>query len=141
MKNTKIKSLEIGAASAAVLAGAAAGVYMLADKKSKKKAKVWFGKLQKDVLKELSKANKNSKEVYHKAIDNAAKQYSAVKDIDKQDLAVSVKQLKGHWDVIKSEIQKAAKDVKKIKSASKVKKGGLSKSGKTVKRVKKTVKK
>ncbi len=109
------RALEIGSAFAA-LAATAATVYMLAESaKGGKKTKSWFKGFKKEVLRNLSKTGHASRQAYHKAVDSAAKKYSAIKSIDRRELAEGAAQLKGHWNAISREVQNAAAKVREIR--------------------------
>ncbi|HEX3095764.1 MAG TPA: hypothetical protein VHQ20_01450 [Patescibacteria group bacterium] len=146
MKKQQKKALAVGAGVAA-LAAAAAGVYMMTGKNAKNRKKVakWADDLKKDVVKELDKAGKVSKATYEKVVDTAAKNYAGLKTVKAPELAALASELKGHWDNISGELEKASKSVRKVvpKTAKKVAKevkAVVAKSG-AKKAVKKAVKK
>ncbi len=110
------RALEMGA-SLAALAATAAAVYVLAESKKGKNMKAWYRGLKRDVVKNLSKTKTASREAYHGAVDAAAKKYAAIKNIDRNELQEGIRQLKGHWDAIRSEINKAAVGADKLRAA------------------------
>ena len=111
------------AAGLAGLAAAAAGVYFFAGKtgaKNRKKISSWVGKAKNDVMKELKSMQKVTKDGYNQTVDAVAKQYKNLKDIDQSELLALTKELKGHWDSISKELNKAGTSVKRqVKSVIK----------------------
>ena len=139
MKKSQKKAVAVGAGIAA-LAAAAAGVYFMTGKnaKNRKKVAAWAGKMQKDVVRELNKVQKASRDNYHKIVDQVAKNYKGLKSVSPAELAAVAAQMKGHWASIQNEMKSAAKTVRRV-----VPKAAKSKARKVaVKRVlKKTAKK
>ncbi len=116
MKKSQKKALAVGAGVAA-LAAAAGAVYMLTGKnaKNRKKVAAWAQNMQKDVVRELKKVKKNSQSAYNQAVDTVVKNYKAAKKANSPELAAVAADLKGHWNVIKSELEGATKTVRSIK--------------------------
>lgn len=114
-KDTQKKVVAVGAGVAA-LAAAAAGVYFMTGKnaKNRKKVKSWVGKMQKEVIQNLESAQKSGKQAYHQTVDMVTKNYSKMKNVSAEELAMAAAELKSSWDSIKSEMEGAAKTVKKI---------------------------
>lgn len=115
MKKKTNQALAVGAGVAA-LGAAAAGAYMLTGKNAKNRKKVskWVGNMQDDVVKELEKAGKLSKDTYHKAIDTAAKSYKGLKDVNATELALVATELKSSWDNISTGLNMASDTVKRV---------------------------
>ena len=115
MKKSQKKAVAVGAGIAA-LAAAAAGVYFMTGKnaKNRKKVSAWAGKMQKDVVRELNKAQKASRDNYHKIVDQVAKNYKGLKNVSPAELALVAAQMKGHWASIQSEMKDAAKTVRRV---------------------------
>lgn len=115
MKNSQKKALAVGAGLAAV-AAAAAGVYMLTGKnaKNRKKLAKWVGDMQNDVVKELNKAGKVTKQTYNKVVDTAVKNYKGLKNVSTEELALAAAELKSSWELISAEVANAGKTVRKV---------------------------
>jgi hypothetical protein len=115
MKKTQKQALAIGAGVAA-LAAATAGVYMLTGKnaKNRKKIKSWAGKMQKDVVTELRKAEKSTQSAYNRIVDTVAKNYKGMKNVNPAELAAATMELKSHWNAIREEMDNASQVVRRI---------------------------
>jgi uncharacterized protein with gpF-like domain len=83
--------------------------------KNRRKVAVWANRMEKDVLAELKKVKKGSQAAYNKAVDTVAKNYKAAKKVSAPELAVVAADLKGHWNVIRQELEGASKIVRRIK--------------------------
>lgn len=120
MNKTQKRNIAVGAGVAA-LAAAAAGVYLMTGKnaKNRKKVAAWAGRMEKDVIVELKKVKQNSQAAYNQAVDVVAKNYKAAKKVSGPELAAVARDLKGHWNVIRLEMENAAKTVRKIKPKAK----------------------
>ncbi|HEX3100055.1 MAG TPA: hypothetical protein VHQ41_03755 [Patescibacteria group bacterium] len=153
MKKNQKKALAVGAGVAAI-AAAAAGVYMMTGKHAKNRKKVakWATNLQEDVIIELNKAGKASKQTYNKIVDNTAKSYKGLKNVSAAELTAVAGELKSSWDNINAELSKASKNIRKVvpkvakqaaKTAKKVAKKAAPKKAvkKAVKKVAKATKK
>ncbi len=151
-KNQKI-ALEVGAGVAAI-AAAAAGVYFMTGKHAKNRKKVakWATNLKEDVVLDLNKAGKATKETYTKIVDSAAKNYKGLKNVSTAELAAVAAELKGSWDNISAELNQASKNIKRVvpkvakaaaKTAKKTAKKAVSKAApkKAVAKAKKVAKK
>jgi uncharacterized protein HemX len=131
-KKTVQKGSGVGlglAALAAAGAAAAAGYYFYASENAPKNRKIaakWAGDLKRDVVKEAKKLKKIDRAAIMKVVDDAAKTYAAnAPRIDKQALLRAAKELKAHWDEVRSEAGGVAKSAKK--SAKKVVKRAVKK--------------
>jgi len=123
----KIVGTSVGIAA---LAAAAAGAYYLygssKSKSNRKAVKSWMLKAKAEVMDEIENMKEVNEGAYRGAIAKIAKKYSAIKDMDREELALLVARLQGHWKDIKGEIEKATKKSSKQKAhapkASKAKK-------------------
>lgn len=121
MKKTNKKTLvelSIGAAltAAAVALAGSYFVYGKNAKKNMKNVKSWALKAKAEVLEQLEKAKEISEPIYNQAVDKVSKKYSDLKNIDKKDVEILVKELKTHWKDIKKEVTAMQKpDGKKMK--------------------------
>lgn len=113
-KNQKI-ALEVGAGVAAI-AAAAAGVYFMTGKNAKNRKKVakWASDFKEDVVLDLNKAGKVTKQTYQKIIDTTAKNYSGLKNVSTMELAALAADLKGSWDSISGELANASSKVRSV---------------------------
>ncbi len=112
--NTKQKKIAVGAGIAALATAAAAGTYFFAGKKgAKNRAKVqkWADAAKKDVVKQLKGLEKVSKKTYADTVDTVMTQYQKAKKMEPQEMMELAKELKGHWDAIAGEVEKATKKV------------------------------
>lgn len=139
MKKSQKQALAVGAGLAAI-AAAATGVYMMTGKNAKNRKKVskWVGDVQSDIVKQLNKAGKVSKQAYNKVVDTAMKNYKGVKNISADELALVASDLKSSWDAISKEVTSASKIVRKVvpKAAKNIaKKVSGNSSKKTAKKV------
>lgn len=134
MKKSQKQALAVGAGLAAI-AAAATGVYMMTGKNAKNRKKVakWVGDVQDDVVGQLNKAGKVTKQTYNKVVDTAVKNYKGMKNVSAAELALVASDLKSSWDAISQEVStasatvrravpKAAKNVVKKVSTGSVKK-------------------
>lgn len=115
MKKSQKQALAVGAGLAAI-AAAATGVYMMTGKNAKNRKKVakWVGDVQDDVVKQLNKAGKVSKQTYNKVVDTAVKNYKGMKNVSAAELALVASDLKSSWDAISKEVTAASKTVRKV---------------------------
>ena len=123
-KKTK-RAIEIGAGIAGVAAAAAGAYFLTSTKKGKKvskKAIAWAGKAQKEVVAEMKKIEAINQKAYNKAVDEVAKRYKAVKNVDVKDVVDFSKELKGHWNGIKKEIESKLKPKIAVKKKAVAKK-------------------
>lgn len=141
MKKSQKKAVAVGAGVAA-LAAAAAGAYFFTGKrgvKNRKKVSSWTAKAKRDVMSEMGKMKKVSKDTYNKTVDTVLANYKSVKSIDKKELADVTNELKAHWNAIAGEVEKARKQVARV--LPKVKKSVTKKAPAKKKTVKKAAKK
>ncbi|HEY4495179.1 MAG TPA: hypothetical protein VJC01_01875 [Candidatus Paceibacterota bacterium] len=98
----------IGAGIAAVVAGIA-GAHFLQTAKNRKKLKGWMLKMKGEALERIENLKEATEPAYHKAIDEAAKRYVALKHIDQKELSSVTKELKNHWKHINRQLNKIGK--------------------------------
>ncbi len=77
-KGSNARAWEIGGAVTAAAIAAAAGAYLLSDKKTKAKAKKWVMDARKEVVKHAKAAKKLSEKEYATMVDQAIKRYGSV---------------------------------------------------------------
>jgi hypothetical protein len=121
MKKSQKQAVAVGA-SVAALAAAAAGAYFFTGKKgakNRKKVASWVGNAKRDVQAELNNMEKVSKQAYNKAVDNVLKNYRSMKNVNTAELTAMASELKGHWDNIASEVEKARKQVVRVMPTAK----------------------
>lgn len=109
--NNTAKGWEIGGALTAAAIAAAAGAYLLSDKKTKAKAKVWAVKARKEVVKNAKVAKKLGEKEYGRIVEQAVKHYGSMEKITAADIMAAGKELKGEWKKIQAEAKKMAKNV------------------------------
>lgn len=124
-KNSKIAGKVVGV-GAGLAAAAVIGAYFLGGKhgaKNRAKVKSWMLKARGEVLERVEKLEAVSEGAYKKAVQEVAKKYSQVKNIDPKDINSFTADLKKHWRAIGKEITKGAKKaIMKKKSSAKKKK-------------------
>ena len=98
----------IGAGIAAIAAGIA-GAHFLNSAKKRKKLKGWMLKMKGEALEQVEKLKEVNEDAYHKAMDAAAKRYTALKHVDKEELAKITKELKSYWKHINRRLNKIGK--------------------------------
>ncbi len=116
-----VKAWELGGALTAAIIAAAAGTYLLSDKKTKAKAKVWALKVRKEVVKNVKSAKKLGEKEYGRIVEQAVKHYGSVEKLTPADVIAAAKELKGEWKKIRAEAEKMAKKVPMKKAVSKKK--------------------
>lgn len=100
---------EIGGAITAATLAAAAGAYMLSDKKTKTKAKKWIADTRKKAVHGAATVKKLGKKEYAIAVKELEKRYGPLKQLTAADMIKAGKDLKGGWD----KLQARAKTLKK----------------------------
>ena len=107
------------------LAAAAAGAYFLYGKdgvKNRKKVSSWMFKMRGEVQENIGTLMEVNKTSYNKVVDDVARHYKALKQVDKKELDQMVRELKGHWNSISAQViknVKTSKPAKKRKAAKK----------------------
>jgi hypothetical protein len=110
----------IGAGLTALGAAAAGAVFLYgteAGKKRRKQVRSWMLNMRADVLDEMERMKDWSEQAYSSAIDNVAKRYKNLKNVDPVEIAALVRDLKGHWRTIKRQTE--AGGTRKKKSTTK----------------------
>jgi hypothetical protein len=118
-KGSSAKAWEIGGAITAAAIAAVAGAYMLADKKTKAKAKKWVVAARKEVVKNAKTATKLGAKEYGQIVDQAVKRYGSIGKMSAADIVAGAKELKGEWKKIEGEAKKMAKTYAPKKGAIK----------------------
>ncbi len=108
-KSDNVKKWEIGAGITAATIAAAAGVYLLSDKKTKTKAKKWVADARKEIVKNAKTAKKLGEKEYNRIVDQAVKHYGSLENLTAADVIAAGKELKGEWNKISGEAKKMAK--------------------------------
>lgn len=102
----------MGAGIAALAAATAGAVFLYgteAGKRSRKNIKSWSLKMRADVMDRMENMKDWSEGSYHSVIDNVAKKYKGVKNLDPIEVAALVRDLKAHWKTISRQIQSSQK--------------------------------
>ncbi len=108
-KSGNTKAWEIGGALTAATIAAAAGAYLLSDKKTKAKAKKWVAAARKEVVKNAKVAKKLGEKEYGRLVEQAVKHYGSLQKMSAADIIAAGKELKGEWKRIHAEAKKMAK--------------------------------
>lgn len=111
--NTKKGNTGLKVGAGIVIAAAAiAGAYFLYGKdgaKNRKKIKGWALKMKGEVLERMEEMPELTHGAYLQIIEEVAKTYKPLRNVDSKDLATTVQELEGHW----KNIAKASKPTKK----------------------------
>ncbi len=113
------KAWEIGGAITAATLAAAAGAYLLSDKKTKAKTKKWAMEARKEVIKNVKMAKKLGEKEYGRVVDEAMKHHAALENLTAADVIKEGKALKAEWKKIEAEAKKMAKAYAPKKAAAK----------------------
>ena len=111
-----VRAWEIGGAITAATLAAAAGAYMLSDKKTKAKAKKWVTDTRKKAVHGAATVKKLGKKEYALAVKELEKRYGPLKKLTASDMIKVGKDLKGGWD----KVQARAKTLKKAYAPKKI---------------------
>ncbi len=93
----------IGAGVAALSAAA----YMLFGpngKKNQKALRGWAVKMKGEIIEKFEEAKELTEPVYHEIIDKVQSKYSKLKNIDQDELAEVVGEIKKNWKALKKEV-------------------------------------
>lgn len=99
---------EIGAGITAATIAAAAGAYLLSDKKTKAKAKQWAVAARKEVVRNAKVAKKLGEKEYDRIVERAVKHYGSLENMTGAEMLAAARELKGEWKQIRSQAQKMA---------------------------------
>jgi hypothetical protein len=121
------KVLGVAGVALAGLAATAAGAYLFAGKegaKNRRKVTAWSEKAKKEIVDEVKKLEKVSKQTYESAIDQISDRYKQLKHVKPGDLQAFISDAKGHWNNISKEIGAVSNIAKRVtkKAAKKVSK-------------------
>jgi hypothetical protein len=108
-KNSVANDMAIGAGIATVAAAIAGTYFIYGSKnaaKNRKKVKSWMLKAKGEILEQLESLSEINEEIYHKIVKEVSDKYQALKNIDKQDMAEFIEELKSHWKNIEGEIKR-----------------------------------
>jgi hypothetical protein len=129
-KASSAKAWEIGGAITAATLAAAAGAYLLSDKKTQAKAKKWAMEARKEVVKNVKVAKKFGEKEYGRMVDEAMKHHAALENLTAGDIIKEGKALKAQWRQIQAEAKKMAKAYAPKKVAAKRKPAHKAKAAK-----------
>ncbi len=110
---------EIGAGITAATIAAAAGAYLLSDKKTKAKAKKWGIAARKEVVKNAKIAKKLGEKEYGRLVEQAMKHYGSIENMSAADIMAAAKELKGEWGQIQAHAKRMANIHRPAKRAAK----------------------
>jgi hypothetical protein len=95
-------AIGIGAGVAALTAAA----YVLfgpEGKKNQKAIRSWAVKMKGEIIEKFEEAKELTEPIYHKIIDEAEAKYAKLKNVDKDELTETIKEIRKHWDSLKKE--------------------------------------
>jgi hypothetical protein len=99
---------EIGAGITAATIAAAAGAYLLSDKKTRTKAKKWAMAARKEVAKNAKVAKKLGQKEYGRIVEQAVKRYGSMEKMTGAEMLAAARELKGEWKQIQTHAKKMA---------------------------------
>jgi len=88
------------------VAALSAAAYVLFGPQGKKNRKVirgWAVKMKGEIIEEFENAKELTESVYYDIIDKVQARYSKFKNVDKEELALLIKDIKKHWKAIKKD--------------------------------------
>lgn len=130
------KAWGIGGALTAAAIAAAAGAYLLSDKKTKAKAKAWVVNARKEVVKNAKLATKLGEKEYGRIVEQAVKHYGSAEKLTAADMIAAGKELKSEWKRIQAEAKKMMKEVPAVKKVTAKKKKPAVRKAKPAKKAK-----
>lgn len=98
--------------AAATAAAAAGGLFLYGTKegaKTRKKMAAAGAAMKKEALMRLKQGKEMSEKKYHQTVAAVGKRYAGIKNVDPRELQAAMRELKGHWNVIKKEIRAGMK--------------------------------
>jgi hypothetical protein len=107
------KAWEIGGAITAAALAAATGAYLLADKKTKTKAKAWVSQAKVEIAKHAKMAKKMGEKEYDAIVDQVVKKYGSLDNITAGDVMQAAKDLKSQWNNIQEHAKMLSGNTKK----------------------------
>lgn len=92
-----------------MVAAAAAGAYYLYKKNPKVQTQVrgWMLKMKGEVLAKLERLKDVNEEAYHELVDQTAKRYRVMKEVNGGELKGIVNDMKSAWTTIRKELKAA----------------------------------
>jgi uncharacterized protein (DUF2225 family) len=106
-------ALGIGAGVAA-LSAAAYVLFGPDGKKNRKIIKGWAVKMKGEIIEKFETAKELTEPVYHQIVDSVQSKYAKLKNVDQEDLAKTIAEIKKHWKSLqKDAIGKKSKGSKK----------------------------
>ncbi|MGC9968867.1 MAG: hypothetical protein ABSC29_04040 [Minisyncoccia bacterium] len=121
-KKTKRMATEIGAGVLTAAALAAAGAYLLSDKKRRAKAKAWAVKARREVAKNVKTARRMGEAEYKRVVERATKRYGSLHKVNVAEVMRTARDLKAEWQRMKKDARIIAKMMPKRKPARRAKK-------------------
>jgi len=115
MAKNKISAKEkigIGAGMGALVAAAAGAYYLYGTKvgaKKRRQMRSWALKAKGELMEKLEKMEHVSQKTYQNAVNEVAKRYAVMKNIDTKEVEKLAKDLKKQWQNIQKEIEREAK--------------------------------
>lgn len=88
------------------VAALSAAAYVLFGPQGKKNRKVirgWAIKMKGEIIEEFENAKELTESTYYDIIDRAQARYAKFKNVDKEELALLIKDIKKHWNAIKKD--------------------------------------
>jgi gas vesicle protein len=90
-------------AGVAVLSAAAYVLFGPQGKKNRKVIHGWAVKMKGEIIEEFENAKELTESNYYDIIDRAQARYAKFKNVDKEELALLIKDIKRHWKAIKKD--------------------------------------
>lgn len=96
---------------------AAAVAYFLTGpngKKHRTMLKGWMIKMKGEIVEKLENVKEITEPIFNKIVDEVARKYKKIKNIDAHDLEQAIEEIKSHWKSLSRESKKHAPAKKKI---------------------------
>ena len=100
-------------ASVAALSAAAYVLFGPEGKKNRKAIRSWTVKMKSEIIEQFEKAKDITEPVYHEIVDKAQAKYAKLKDVDQEELAAAIADIKKHWKTMMKDSKGKAKSKKK----------------------------
>ena len=120
-KKTKRVAMEVGAGVLTAAALAAAGAYLLSDKKRRAKAKSWVTKARREVAKNVKIARRMGEAEYKRVVDQATKRYGSLHKVNVAEVMKTARDLKAEWKRMQKDAKVIAKMMPKKKPVRRAK--------------------
>lgn len=117
MNNSGVKKVAAAGVVGAGVAALSVGAYLMFGpdaKKNRKLVRGWAVKMKGEIMEKLEEAKDITEPIYNKVIDEVAKKYTTLKNVDKDELVAHIKEIRKQWGPILKQHGPKKKVVKKV---------------------------